>query len=89
MSGLIRTVTGDLSKQVEFVPVDISVNAMIACAPYIVDMQKTINYQPIIFNNVSIKNPITWGDFTNICLKKTRKTPCMKALWYPEYYVIR
>ncbi|XP_068621764.1 fatty acyl-CoA reductase wat-like isoform X2 [Battus philenor] len=83
-TGVIRTMYMDLNKVADMVPVDLTVNAILASAWYTAKHFKENQTSNIpIYNYVSgAQNPVTWGDFIELNRKHGMDKPTMKAVWY-------
>nr|QGV11532.1 FAR26 [Tetrastichus brontispae] len=84
-SGVMRTIRCDGKKRIDLVPVDFTVNALIACA-WDVDMQVTRRGKNIlIYNFTSVSDvPVTTGMVCDLGLKYTIKYPFSVSMWYPS-----
>ncbi|XP_050358279.1 fatty acyl-CoA reductase wat-like [Nymphalis io] len=83
-TGVIRTMYMDLNKVADMVPVDLTVNAIIASTYHTANSFKENQTSDIpVYNFVSgSQNPITWGQFIEYNRKYGLQTPTMKAVWY-------
>ncbi|CAH2101865.1 unnamed protein product [Euphydryas editha] len=83
-TGVLRTMYMDLNKVADMVPVDLTVNAIIASTYHTANNFKENQTSHIpIYNFVSgNQNPITWKKFIEFNRYYGLKTPTMKAVWY-------
>ncbi|CAG4949291.1 unnamed protein product [Parnassius apollo] len=83
-TGVIRTMYMELDKVADMVPVDLTVNAILASAWYTAKHFKENQTSNIpIYNYVSgPQNPITWGNFIELNRKHGMDKPTTKAVWY-------
>ncbi|XP_072948530.1 fatty acyl-CoA reductase wat-like [Epargyreus clarus] len=96
-TGVLRTMYMDLNKVADMVPVDLTVNAIIASAWHTAKNFKENQTSHIpVYNYVSgAQNPITWGEFIESNRKKGSDKPTIKAVWYyglnptNSYYMFR
>lgn len=79
--GLFRTMLCEANYVADMVPVDIVINLMIAAA------WRTATAKPdslLIYNCCTgQQKPITWGQFVELAINKTRLHPLEGCLWYP------
>ncbi|CAK1592974.1 unnamed protein product [Parnassius mnemosyne] len=83
-TGVLRTMYMELDKVADMVPVDLTVNAILASAWYTAKHFKENQTSTIpIYNYVSgAQNPISWGDFIELNRKHGMDKPTTKAVWY-------
>lgn len=83
-TGVLRTMYLDLNKVADMVPVDLTVNAIIASTYHTANNFKENQTSDIpIYNFVSgSQNPITWRKFIEFNRHYGLQTPTMKAVWY-------
>lgn len=83
-TGVLRTMYMDLDKVADMVPVDLTVNAILASAWHTAKNFKENQTSHIpIYNYVSgAQNPIKWGKFIEINRKSGIDKPTTKAVWY-------
>ncbi|XP_060808981.1 fatty acyl-CoA reductase wat-like [Amyelois transitella] len=83
-TGVLRTMYMDLNKVADMVPVDLTVNAILASAWYTAKNFKENQTSDIpIYNFVSgAQNPINWGHFIEVNRKYGTDKPTTKAVWY-------
>lgn len=79
-AGLLRVFHIKEDIYAELVPVDMCVNAMLACAWDVA--QKTYNEPPIYNYVTSPNNPIKWGQYCELGIEHGSKMPMMKSIWY-------
>ncbi|XP_046615044.1 fatty acyl-CoA reductase wat-like isoform X1 [Neodiprion virginianus] len=86
-AGLIRTFNVDSECTAELVPVDMTVNALVATA-WDIAMNKNITTEPPTYNYVATtkKKNITWGEYNNFALKYGTLRPSTRSIWcYVNY----
>lgn len=92
-TGVIRTIECNPNKVADLVPVDMTVNALIACAwttarktmELTKNNVKTVE-EPKVFNYVSgPRQPITWREFLITNKKYGMSYPTMKCIWYYSF----
>ncbi|XP_026483465.2 fatty acyl-CoA reductase wat-like [Vanessa tameamea] len=96
-TGVLRTMYMDVNKVADMVPVDLTVNAIIASTYHTANNFKENQTSDIpVYNFVSgAQNPITWGQFIEFNRKYGIETPTIKAVWYyglnptSTYYLFR
>ncbi|XP_048487844.1 fatty acyl-CoA reductase wat isoform X1 [Plutella xylostella] len=83
-TGVLRTMYMDTSKVADLVPVDLTVNAILASAWHTAKHFKENQTSHIpIYNFVSgAQNPVTWGEFIEVNRKHGIDKPTTKAVWY-------
>lgn len=83
-TGVLRTMYMDVEKVADLVPVDLTVNAMLATAWYTAKNFKENQTSDIpIYNYVSgAQNPLTWKNFIDLNKKYGIDKPTTKAVWY-------
>ncbi|XP_063836655.1 fatty acyl-CoA reductase wat-like [Ostrinia nubilalis] len=83
-TGVLRTMYMDLNKVADMVPVDLTVNAILASAWHTAKNFKENQTSDIpIYNFVSgAQNPIKWGKFIELNRKYGIDKPTTKAVWY-------
>ncbi|XP_052749017.1 fatty acyl-CoA reductase wat-like isoform X2 [Galleria mellonella] len=83
-TGVLRTMYIDMNKVADMVPVDLTVNAILASAWYTAKNFKENQTSDIpIYNFVSgAQNPCTWGTFVELNRKYGLDIPTIKAVWY-------
>ncbi|XP_015125320.1 fatty acyl-CoA reductase wat isoform X2 [Diachasma alloeum] len=80
-SGLLRTLHYDINSTAELVPVDYTVNGLIATA-WDVANNKNKAVDPPIYNYHSAwNNKLTWGDYHATALKYLKQMPSVKSHW--------
>ncbi|XP_063703930.1 fatty acyl-CoA reductase wat-like isoform X2 [Culicoides brevitarsis] len=90
-TGILRTMHCDKDINANIVPVDYTVNALIAS---VWDVAKAHEKHPAeeipIYNYVSsVENPITWGDFTDLNINYGFEFPFSSAIWYLSFRMHR
>ncbi|XP_024936806.1 fatty acyl-CoA reductase wat isoform X2 [Cephus cinctus] len=96
-AGLIRTLNIDPDCTAELVPVDYSVNALIATA-WDVANNKNNEANPPIYNYYSSSSEnVTWGQYINLAMKYGKTMPSLRSMWcysvtvaknYYVYYIL-
>ncbi|VVD02982.1 unnamed protein product [Leptidea sinapis] len=83
-TGVLRTMYMDLEKVADMVPVDLTVNAIIASTFQTAQHFKENQTSNIpIYNFVSgAQQPVTWGEFIESNRRHGTKKPTTKAVWY-------
>ncbi|XP_045458029.1 fatty acyl-CoA reductase wat-like [Melitaea cinxia] len=83
-TGVLRTMYMDLNKVADMVPVDLTVNAIIASTYHTAnDFKENQTSHIPIYNFVSgSQNPITWSKFIEFNRHYGVQTPTIKAVWY-------
>ncbi|OAD52165.1 hypothetical protein WN48_02768 [Eufriesea mexicana] len=89
-TGLLRSIHCDGSKQVNVVPGDLTVNALIACAWDVANRRKSLTItdeqnQVPIYNYVSKDNSITFDQLKTLSEKYGLEFPTGKAIWYYSF----
>ncbi|CAF4887796.1 unnamed protein product [Pieris macdunnoughi] len=83
-TGVLRTMYMDLDKLADMVPVDLTVNAIIASTYHTANNFKENQTSDIpIYNFVSgAQAPVTWGEFIEANIRHGISKPTTKAVWY-------
>lgn len=82
-SGLLRIMLCDPNTAANIVPVDLSVNALIACAWEVSRQKERRGQEMLIYNFVSsVDAPLTWGNFGQTNLKWIKEYPLSQSIWY-------
>ncbi|XP_059061576.1 fatty acyl-CoA reductase wat-like [Achroia grisella] len=83
-TGVLRTMYMDMNKTADMVPVDLTVNAILASAWHTAKNFKENQTSDIpIYNFVSgAQNPCKWGTFVELNRKYGIDKPTIKAVWY-------
>nr|AWJ25024.1 fatty acyl-CoA reductase [Nilaparvata lugens] len=98
--GVLRTLQADLTCDANIVPVDMCVNALIACAwecvlqrnnsqvlPTNQETEPEKPEDPKIYNYVStVEKPLKWGNFKQLIEVHGTSVPTIKAMWY--YFLV-
>ncbi|XP_044013795.1 uncharacterized protein LOC122856167 [Aphidius gifuensis] len=80
-AGLIRTLNIDKNCTAELVPVDYTVNALVASAWDIVNKKNEAADPPIYNYNSTWNNKITWGEYIDFAFEYGKKIPSIKSIW--------
>lgn len=84
-AGLMKFVCVDPEAIANVVPVDYTVNALLACAWDVANKQKKnqTTDDMMIYNYVSTtENPIKWSEYLTVCLHYGREFPIKQSIWY-------
>ncbi|XP_069691365.1 fatty acyl-CoA reductase wat-like [Periplaneta americana] len=83
--GILRTFYANESKKANVIPVDMSINALIASAWDIANRPRPQSEDDIrVYNYVSVlQNPVYWGSFMNTLYATRPTAPSIKTVWYP------
>ncbi|XP_014210800.1 fatty acyl-CoA reductase wat-like [Copidosoma floridanum] len=85
-TGLLRTMHCDPKKNANIVPVDLTVNALIASAWDIAMETARRDEEMLIYNFVSsVDAPFTWQDFFHTNKRYVNMYPMSTALWYISF----
>lgn len=85
--GIVRCVLCHTEMVADFVPVDFTINLIIAAAWYTA-VQKPNSL--LVFNCTSgSRNRLTWGDFQNYVTNQVLYNPVSGVVWYPSMVVCR
>lgn len=96
---MLRTIHCDKDKNANIVPVDMTVNALLACAWDVAERQNSpipqINLDQMnksesipVYNYVSsVENPLTWGEFCDLNIAKGFDYPFSNAIWYVSFFM--
>ncbi|XP_014231220.1 fatty acyl-CoA reductase wat-like [Trichogramma pretiosum] len=85
-SGLLRTMHCDPAANANIVPVDFTVNALLAAAWDVAMQNDRRDDEMLIYNFISTNDaPITWQDFRRTNLKFANDYPLSKAIWYQSF----
>ncbi|XP_012265211.2 fatty acyl-CoA reductase wat-like isoform X1 [Athalia rosae] len=85
-SGVLRTLHCDPEINANIVPVDLTVNALIASARDVTLQTDRRNKDMLIYNYVSSADaPITWGDYCTTNIKYGKMYPLSSAIWYLSF----
>ncbi|XP_012270707.1 fatty acyl-CoA reductase wat-like [Orussus abietinus] len=80
-TGLIRAWKMDDNCTAELVPVDLTVNALIACA-WDIAHSKNEDANPPIYNYVAAWNKsLTWGKYVQLAFETGKHVPSMRSVW--------
>ncbi|XP_015180794.1 PREDICTED: putative fatty acyl-CoA reductase CG5065 [Polistes dominula] len=83
-SGILRVMYCDSAKIADIIPVDITVNAIIASAWDITMHTNRKGDDMLIYNVVaSTEAPLTWDQYHHICYPYIRQYPSSNMIWYP------
>ena len=84
-SGIMRVVRCDGERVPNVIPVDLTVNALLACAWDVAAQKKRRGEDMLIYNYTStVEAPITWERFRANMVKYANKYPPQTALWCAE-----
>ncbi|XP_044014386.1 fatty acyl-CoA reductase wat-like [Aphidius gifuensis] len=89
--GILKTALADPNVKANLVPVDYTVNALIACAWDIATQTTRRNDDMLIYNYVSTNDaPVTWNEFSvNYCLKYGHEYPVLQTKWYITFSITK
>ncbi|XP_037045453.1 fatty acyl-CoA reductase wat-like [Bradysia coprophila] len=88
-TGVLRTMHCDRDVVANIVPVDMTVNALIAASwDVAVNRERSTNTEDIpVYNYVSsVEKPLTWGEFTDYNIKYGFEQPFSSAIWYLSFH---
>lgn len=86
-SGFLRVVHFNLNMLANIVPVDVTVNGMIASAWDIYKHKRRKADDMLIYNFVSTADaPLTWREFSYINYPYISEYPLSNSVWYPFYF---
>ncbi|KAK2586496.1 hypothetical protein KPH14_011394 [Odynerus spinipes] len=81
-AGLIRVIQLDVHKTAQIIPVDLTVNALIAIAWDIANKKEKGDTEAPIYNyHSSWTNRITWKLYTDLAFKFGKQIPSVKSIW--------
>ncbi|OXU23345.1 hypothetical protein TSAR_015221, partial [Trichomalopsis sarcophagae] len=85
-TGVLRTLHCDPKNKANIVPVDLTVNALIASAWDVAMQTARRDDEMLIYNFVStVEAPCTWEDFRTTNTKFANEYPMSTALWYMSF----
>ncbi|XP_012270704.1 fatty acyl-CoA reductase wat isoform X2 [Orussus abietinus] len=85
-TGLLRTLHCDAAKNANIVPVDLTVNALIASAWDVANHPERREDDMLIYNFVSsVEAPLTWGEYCETNLKHGVEYPFSTSIWYLSF----
>ncbi|KAF7990401.1 hypothetical protein HCN44_000206 [Aphidius gifuensis] len=89
--GILKTAQGDPNVKANLVPLDYTVNALIACAWDIATQTTRRNDDMLIYNYVSTTDaPVTWKEFiVDYCLELAREYPILQSKWYMTFSITK
>ncbi|XP_012265217.2 fatty acyl-CoA reductase wat-like [Athalia rosae] len=89
-AGLIRTLNVNSDCVAEVIPVDLTVNALIATA-WDVANGKNVASDPPIYNYVATweNKGLTWGEYNDYALEFGTRTPSIRSIWCYVNYTTR
>ncbi|KAK2586495.1 hypothetical protein KPH14_011393 [Odynerus spinipes] len=89
-NGILRVVHCDPNIIANIVPVDITVNALIASAWDIYKHTRRKANDMLIYNFVaSVEAPLTWQDYCRMNFPYNRQYPLSSTLWYPFFLIVK
>uniref|UniRef100_A0A0A1XFL8 Fatty acyl-CoA reductase n=2 Tax=Zeugodacus cucurbitae TaxID=28588 RepID=A0A0A1XFL8_ZEUCU len=85
-SGVLRVFSGKVDNKANIVPVDLSVNALLASAW---DIARNTYDTPPIYNYVpDADNMVTWKEYMEYGFEYGCNIPMRKSIWYPRFTIV-